>query len=285
MPKWLLILVMLGLMGFGALRWWSPPAPRAPLVLLDDPPLERAISRSSSPGVERAIERAVSYLDGPEILSEHFIFYVLYFLERRFELGVWQSLPERHAAFMAALGEPQPQKELFRRLIEPEYVATRAQIEAAEDSVDRVTTAALYCRDYPLDDGFDDEVRKLAIRGGYHQSHAAMALQWLEENDCGPNLGTIEAYVVDLMSLAIRTGDRSSDLEIERSAFLSYLGHADRVPDGMARDLVRLQNADGGWSIEAWGASNWHPTFLALWFLLESEGRGNGAPMIIPNSG
>jgi hypothetical protein len=308
MPRFLLAMLVLGMIGlaFSADRWWSPGSPEstpgAAVVAeaavdghsTDKTPANNAATEAtlspptsemptwSSPAVGRAIHRAIRYLDGPEILDEHFIFYVLHFLERRFELGVWETMPERHQAFMNSLGDPQPQKELFRRLIESDYVATLEQLEGAEDSVDRVTVRALYCRDYPLEEDFDSQLRKLAMRGGYYQSHVAMAIQWLRENDCGSDRESIVSYVVDLMASQITVGDRSNDLEIERTAFLGYIGHGDRVPEGMVRDLVRLQNSDGGWSIKSRGGSNWHPTFLALWFLLESEGRGNGAPMIIP---
>lgn len=295
-PKWLLTVVLLGMvsLGFSAYRSWTsdpPETPHGSAHVADASPPTATQTQGpatsppptwSSPGVGRAIHRAIRYLDDPAILDEHFIFYVLHFLERRFELGVWADMPERHRAFMESLGEPQPQKELFRRLIEPDYVATLEQLEGAEDSVDQVTVRALYCRDYPLEEGFDSQLRKLAMRGGYHQSHAAMAIQWLRENGCGSDRDSIVSYIVDLMAARITVGDASSDLEIERTTFLGYIGHGDRVPEGMVRDLVRLQNSDGGWSIKSRGPSNWHPTFLALWFLLESEGRGNGAPMIIP---
>jgi hypothetical protein len=289
-PRWQWLLLALGLLGVGFWVLRSPDplptdssqsaVPAAPASTTAAP-----TPASTNAAVERAIKRAIRYLDDPAILDQHFIFYVLHFLERRFELGVWETMPERHAAFMAQLGESQPQKELFRRLIEPDYVATREQLEAAEDSVDQVTIRALYCRDYPLAEDFDRQLRKLAMRGGYHQSHVALAIGWLRENDCGPDRESIVNYVVDLMAARIEVGDATSDLEIERTTFLSYIGHADRVPEGMVRDLVRLQNRDGGWSIKNGSASNWHPTFLALWFLLESEGRGNGAPMIIPKAG
>ncbi|HEB88536.1 MAG TPA: hypothetical protein ENI85_03110 [Deltaproteobacteria bacterium] len=235
-----------------------------------------------SSDVERAIERAIAYLNDPELLDEHFVFYVLDFLERRFALHVWQSMPDRYASFLASSDVEDSQKEVFRRLIEPGYIAPMKQLEAVEDPVDRITTRALYCRDYPLPADYEGMLRKRAIGGGYHQSHVAMAIQWLKENGCSPYPEEIESYVVDLMAVGIDAHDRLSDLEIERAAFLGYLGRADRAPPDLVRELVRLQNADGGWAIRPGGPSNWHPTFLALWILLESEGRSNGAPMITP---
>ena len=231
--------------------------------------------------MSQAIERAIRYFDRPSVPDEHFIFYMNHFLERRYELGVWQSLPARHEAFLASLEEPQPQKEFFRRLIEPDHRVTLEELATVEDVADKVTSKALYCRYLGLPDDYARELRKLAMGGRYHVTHAALSIQWMRESGCGPIPRQIESFVVDMMAAGIRVGDTTSDLEIERATFLTYLGHADRVPDGFVRDLLRLQNSDGGWPVEAGGASNWHPTFLALWFLLESEGRGNGGPWIV----
>jgi hypothetical protein len=240
---------------------------------------------TGTPGVDRAIRRAIAYidggLDGPDASPEQFVFYLSHFLERRFELGVWESLPEEHAAFLDSLEHPDPQKEYFRRLIDPDHHVTATELDRVEDVVDKVTTRALHCREVPLPHDYATRLRKLAVGGRYHLTHAALAMQWMRENGCGPVPQGVESYVVDLMAAGVRAGDATDDLEIERATFLTYLGHPERVPDGFVLDLVRSQNPDGGWSIEAGGPSNWHPTLLALWFLLESEGGSNGRPMIV----
>jgi hypothetical protein len=90
------------------------------------------------------------------------------------------------------------------------------------------------------------------------------------------------------MAAGIVPDDRLDDTEIERAAFLYYMDRGDLVPSGFTASLLPAQNPDGGWPI-FWpdtqrGGSHWHPTLLALWVLLESEGRGNGAPMIPPRT-
>ncbi len=278
----LAVLVGLGVAGCDA---GEPPAATRSPAAVDQSAEPDSPKRRSSPALERAIDRAIAYLDDPAVRNDYYVLNVLDFLERRYELGVWEDVPERYAEYHAALERIDPQKELFRRLIEPDYVATPEQLAAAEEIVDQVTTAALYCPDHPLPPDMAARLRRLAVNGRYHLTHAGMAIQWLRENGCEADVDSIESYVVDLMASGIRSGDATSDLEIERAAFLHYMGHADRVPSGFAGDLIRRQNGDGGWPIEASGESNWHPTFLAVWILLEVDGRGNGAPMIVPREG
>ena len=77
------------------------------------------------------------------------------------------------------------------------------------------------------------------------------------------------------------------DLELEAAAFLCLAGQSTLVDPVFVDRVVAAQNYDGGWlfSSNNSGVSNWHPSVLALIFLLHLEHPSDSyPPMLAPES-
>lgn len=234
--------------------------------------------------VETAIEQAIRFLADPAHLYSHAGYYFVYSLHRRFGIQAFADLPDRYRNFRARSPGLARGGDLFERLIDPSARLQRERLAEVPHPVDRFTIEALYCDQLPVPDGYESLLREMIAKGGYELTHVAMAIAWLDENGCVPHLPALREEVTEKMAAGVRSDGRFDDLEYESAAFLYYLGRGDLVPRDFPVSLLEAQNADGGWA-ENWpgtDSSNWHPTAFALWVLLESEGRGNGAPMIPP---
>ena len=235
--------------------------------------------------IEAAIGQAIRFLAEPEHLYSHAGYYFVYFLHRRFGIEALADLPDRYRSFRARGVDRADGVDLFERLIDPAARLQRERLAGVPHPVDRFTIEALYCDQFPLSDGYETLLQQMIAKGGYELTHVALAIEWLDENRCDPRPPpALRTQVAERMAAGVRIDGRLDDFELESAAFLYYLGRGDLVPRGFAASLVEAQNADGGWA-EEWpgtgeSASNWHPTAMALWILLASEGRGNGAPMI-----
>jgi hypothetical protein len=242
---------------------------------------EPGVARSPDEATERAIRGAIAFLSEPAHLEGHASYYLLHFLSRRFGLDEFADAHERYRDLTARRAKPASGVDVFERLIDP---SAPPPTRLAVNKVDRFTTLALYCDRIPVAEDYEAQMDQLASEGGYKLTHVALATVWLEENGCPSPPAELRERITGSLAAGVNTDDRLDDLEIESAAFLHYLGRGDLVPSGFPGVLLRAQNPDGGWATLrpdplGWG-SNWHPTALALWILLESEGQGNGAPMI-----
>jgi hypothetical protein len=234
--------------------------------------------------IETAIEQAVRYLADPSHLYSLAGYYFVYSLHRRFDIEAFADVPDRYRSFHAQRADIAHGGDLFERLIDPAFRLPRERLAQVPHPVDRFTIEALYCDQLPVPDGYESMLRAMVAKGGYERTHVALAIAWLGENRCAPHLPALRAEVAEKMAAGVRNDGRFDDLEYESAAFLYYLGRGDLVPRDFPASLLEAQNADGGWA-EHWPGverSNWHPTVFALWVLLASEGRDNGAPMIPP---
>lgn len=80
------------------------------------------------------------------------------------------------------------------------------------------------------------------------------------------------------MSAELASVGAVTDLALEQSAMLSYLGRTDQISSGWVERILAAQRADGGWG-EFDGPSTWHMTMLAVWSLADLSGLGAGVPM------
>lgn len=156
-------------------------------------------------------------------------------------------------------------------------------------SAERTTlllAAALHCDRSPPTRSTLTDLRELASAGGYDTTHAALAVGWMAELGCdAPD--DVRSRVLSSMAGELASVDRRelvSDLAVEQSALLVYLGAPELLPAGWNELVLGAQRPDGGWG-EDGRPSNWHTTLLALWTLAGTTLSATGEPIVIAASG
>lgn len=197
------------------------------------------------------------------------------YLRRRFGAGIPPDLVDQ-ARVVAAEGEGASQMRVYLRLVDPDVTITRTDLDSLEDEVDRITGPALACDQVPLPDGYLELLQRAVDLGEYERTHAVLALQWLREHDC---IGEATARdlsdrwagaLVESVESERAVGNGAGDLAIEAMAMLAYSGHADRIEEDWAADVIAVQRPDGSWRHgSAGGAGSPHATVLAVWLLSE----------------
>jgi hypothetical protein len=246
----------------------APPAPQPP------PSLEAIHAAAARAGALLASDR----------WSDPFALILSDTLYRRFAVEALSTSARRFAEFRAAHPEV-AWVDVFRRLIDPGQKARREWLDAAPGGVrglDRLTVLALYCDQVPPPADYPALLEKGRAEGGYALTHVALALIWLRENDCRIVEPDFEKRVIRETAALVRVDATVSDLELEAAAMVARLGEARILPDGFLEEVIAAQHPDGGWAEDSGkaGLADWHPTFLALWLLLESEHPGVTIPMV-----
>ncbi len=173
------------------------------------------------------------------------------------------------------------EEEVMIRMARPDEVAAPAPAGAfAPDSTTTTLAAVLRCDEDPLDRAGLAALDRLAEGGGYQATHAALAVVWLDELVC-PTEGSGQRRDELIESIAdeLAATDAVTDLGVEQSAVLHYIGAGDRVPADWLDRVLAAQRTDGGWGERV---STWHMTLLALWTIQAETQAGNGAPMVAP---
>lgn len=171
---------------------------------------------------------------------------------------------------------------LLDRLIDPESALPPASaIAASRLPTTRVLASALQCDRRPLSDAEVAALTSLAGGGGYDTTHAALAVQWMAELGC-PQIAALTAEIIGRITSEVQPVVPDSvgavtDLALEQSSVLCYLGATERVPKSWPAVVAAAQRDDGGWVD---GENTWHTTLLALWTLLAMESPGNGVSMV-----
>jgi hypothetical protein len=205
-------------------------------------------------------------------------------LYRRFAVETLSTSARRFAEFRAAHPEV-AWVDVFRRLIDPGQKARPEWLDPATGGVrglDRLTVLALYCDEVPPPTDYLALLEKGRAEGGYALTHVALALIWLRENGCRLVEPDFEKRVIRETAALVRVDAAVSDLELEAAAMVARLGEARLLPDRFLEEVIAAQHQDGGWAEDSGRASlaDWHPTFLALWLLLEIEHPGVTIPMV-----
>lgn len=166
---------------------------------------------------------------------------------------------------------------LLDRLVDPAArLPTVAEIEASGLPTTRVLAAALHCDRRPLSAAQDEALASLTDGGGYNTTHAALAVQWMAELGCSAD-GSLRSEIVDKIAAELTSATAVTDLALEQSSVLWYLGAIDEVPDDWRARVIAAQRADGSWVD---GENTWHTTLLAVWTLLALDSPGKGVPMV-----
>ncbi len=174
-----------------------------------------------------------------------------------------------------ATSRDNPSVRLWSTDVMPTGLAT-----ATDDPLLRLERAFLACESRPLGrQAVDDFDWALTDGGGYAAAHALWWPSWADELGCSlparidrtRAAERVEADMAELDRLVAAGSPLVNDLSIEQGLFLTISGHGDRVRPGWAAEVVAAQLPDGSWFSQLPHASqdeNWHPTYMAVWYLL-----------------
>lgn len=227
-----------------------------------------------------AVEAGAAYLEGQygsiDIASLSLIAYVGTNWDVSTLAAAADAAQERRAT-----AELDPEEAAMVRMADP---ATIADATLADEFAPGSTTATLArvlrCDEDPLTDADVVALDALVDGGGYDATHAALAIMWLDELGCVvADAAERHQRLVEGIGAELATADEVTDLAVEQSAVLHYLGVGDRVPDDWLDRVLAAQRTDGGWGERV---STWHMTLLAVWTILAETGAGDGAPMVGP---
>ena len=134
-----------------------------------------------------------------------------------------------------------------------------------EDPTDDVLIKALYCAEagYGKDDFLI--VEKLAGLGGYEETHALMALIFIEGNKCyeSKKITGLKKQIAHSLVSSQERERYFSDLYAERIVVLYWGGFGSYVIEDWVKKVSENQNVDGGWG-DGENISNPHTTGLAM---------------------
>ncbi len=249
-----------------------------------------------------SIVRGLAYLEAQPALAPSAVL-VLHYLRRWYGLTVFPDLDDRYRIALNqgnTPGLPEDWKasylRVMHRIISPTVKINldgRARWEDfaaamfARGGVNVITIPALYCDQIPYPMAYTSILESGRRAGGYELTHVGMALRWIDENGCtSPMDAGFEPTVANDIAELVDPTDGVTDLDMESTAFLMYMGRRDLVREDMLVAIVDAQRPNGGWSDDSSDpslTSAWHPTSMALWALLgQHEPEVEMSPMIVP---
>jgi hypothetical protein len=158
-----------------------------------------------------------------------------------------------------------------------------AGLEDLREPTTALLATALHCDQSPVPPGFFEAAAGLTAEGGYGATHAGLAVGWMAELGCtSDELAAATTEVTEQIAsefeAGLEAGAGVTDLAVEQSALLFYLGAGDRVPPSWGDDVRAAQNPDGSWG----QGVTWHMTMLAIWTLAALASPGAGVPLVGP---
>lgn len=250
------------------------------------PPSTPIASELTTGSLPPNLERALTYLEAQPALAPSALL-VLDVLRRWYGFAVFPDLADRYRIALrngnaAQLPEDwqSPYLRVMQRVISPVRVGSGKQTRwenfapemLAKGGINVITIPALYCDQVPYPMAYASILEAGLRTGGYELTHVGMALRWIDENGCSsPMDASFEPTVARAIAELANPADGVTDLEIEASAVLMYLGRRDLVRADMIDAIANAQRPNGGWSTDSADksiATSWHPTAMALWALL-----------------
>jgi hypothetical protein len=239
-----------------------------------------------------AVEAAVAYLDRVADANPQ-AFHAMDVLYRMYGIEAFAHAPQRLHRYMeestdqAALAFAR----VFGRLIAVTEMdndgkgwVEYAPMMIAKGGLNLITIPALYCDQLEFPPCYDTTLKAGAGAGGYFVTHVGLALMWMRENGCtAPVPKGFEASVIEGIAAIPNHNDNVTDLEIEAASTLYYMGRGDLLSPSFLRAMLDAQREDGGWPMHSKSAdSNWHPTFMAIWTLIEAREPGLAKGPMVP---
>jgi hypothetical protein len=242
--------------------------------------------------VAGAIERAVAYVD--RVADENpQAFHAMDVLYRMYAIEAFADAPQRLHRYMEESTDREAVAfaRIFGRLVAVTQMDSGGQgwVEyaptmIAKGGLNLITIPALYCDQLEFPPCYDTTLKAGAAAGGYFVTHVGLALMWIRENGCAaPVPEDFEASVIEGIAAIPNTNENVTDLEIEAASTLYYMGRGDLVSPSFLRVMLDVQREDGGWGMRSPSAdSNWHPTFMAIWTLMEAGEPGLAKGPMVP---
>jgi len=221
-------------------------------------------------GLTTAVSNAISFFKDSR--EPHALLW-LAVMHRRFQIEQFADALQRYDDVLAEQPEQAPLRRVLRRFADRDNPLRPDDWDSVTDPSDRLLVCALYCDRVGLPRSFAEMLRKAASAGGYYLPHVMLVWFWIRENGCAFELPAGFMDRVYEASAAIIDHDPTivSDLRLEVAAFLNLVGQGGRVSQVFVEQVLKNQNADGGWgqARDAQGRSDWHSTTLGLLLLVQ----------------
>jgi hypothetical protein len=249
------------------------------------PPISpQPTQQTSNDKLEGAINNAINFMAQTQ---EPYALLMLNVLYRRFGIPEFKDTLQRYDEILSSCN--QPLLKVYRRIADHNNIVDETDFNAVVDIMDIITVPALYSDQRIPPENYPSVLINAKNSGGYMMTHALLATIWLQENNC--NISLPEYFMETLYHDTAALTERSipvTDVAIEAAAFLYQAGQGNLIHPDFAENVIAAQNPDGGWSISSGtpNDSDWHPSVLALMFLLHVKyPAASHPPMLAPALG
>jgi len=224
--------------------------------------------------LQPVIMKAINFFKESEEADDPYALLLLDVVHRRFGIEEFADALNRYDEIMGMLPNEAPLMRLFRRIADYNTPLQYWDLEEVSEDIDRLTVPALYCHQLDLPRDYQSALERAMRLGDYMSTHTLLACIWIQENGCEvPVPDDFIENVYNANAALINDDAVVEDLELEAAAFLYLAGQGSLVDYIFVDRVIATQNYDGGWlfSSDKSGVSNWHPSVLALLFLLHVE--------------
>jgi hypothetical protein len=248
-----------------------------PLLFRQEPepaPMSSPTPAPTPRDLQPVVVGAINFFEESDEPDDPYALLLLDVVHRRFGIEEFADSLNRYDELMGILPYEAPLMRLFRRIADYNTPFQYWDLEEVSEDVDRLTIPALYCNQLDLPRDYQSALKHSFSLGGYMLTHTLLACIWVQENGC--ELPVSEDFIEDVYSAnaaLINDDGVVEDLELEAAAFLCLAGQGSLVDHIFVDRVIASQNYDWGWlfSSDKSGVSNWHPSVLALLFLLHME--------------
>jgi hypothetical protein len=248
-----------------------------PLLFRQEPepaPMSSPTPTPTPRDLQPVVMNAINFFEESEESDDPYALLLLDVVHRRFGIEEFADALNRYDEMMGMHPDQAPLMRLFRRIADYNTPLQYWDLEEVTDELDRLTIPALYCNQLDLPRDYQSTLERAMHLGDYMLTHTLLACIWVQENGCEvPVTDDFMENVYKANAELINDDTVVEDLELEAAAFLCLAGQGSLVDHIFIDRVITSQNYDGGWlfSSDKPNVSNWHPSVLALLFLLHME--------------